>query len=133
MQIFAKSTTGSSSGLGSLNQGLEDVEDLVERLHQAEVTSTYNPPAPSLPVLQLAEANKPDAPPTSCTRSLVSDGTPAPGQMEQSPMQACTTDQAEELNNVADDHNQNVAARPKRQSQPIRKSKTTNNKRSARK
>ncbi|KAI9433793.1 hypothetical protein BJY52DRAFT_1198444 [Lactarius psammicola] len=51
MRVFAKASTVSSSGSGSLHQGLEDVEDLVERLHQAEVTSiTSNPPTSSSPV-----------------------------------------------------------------------------------
>ncbi|KAI9442021.1 hypothetical protein BJY52DRAFT_1229257 [Lactarius psammicola] len=51
MQVFTKASTVSSLGSGSLHQGLEDVEDLVECLYQAEVTSiTSNPPTSSSPV-----------------------------------------------------------------------------------
>ncbi|KAH9033614.1 hypothetical protein EDB85DRAFT_1890140 [Lactarius pseudohatsudake] len=108
--------SGSSSGAGSLtgDQGHGEVEDLIERVNQATITSS--PPAH---VAQPVDADNHDPTPSSRAQSPSSDGAlgPSPGQMGQPPKDARTTDsdQTEEL--MEDDHEQNIAARrPKRQS-----------------
>lgn len=66
--------TGPSLGLGSLNQGLGDVEDIVEHLYWAEVIPSSNPPA-------------------SCTQPCSSDVPPAP-EIGETLVQTCAVDEA---------------------------------------
>ncbi len=81
-QIFGKDTITESSsamGTGSLVQGLEDVEDLVERLHHAEVTASHSLVlSPSVQPM----ATEPSPPLVPCTPSLA-NGAPDPDQMGQ--------------------------------------------------
>ncbi|KAH9161731.1 hypothetical protein EDB89DRAFT_1913720 [Lactarius sanguifluus] len=99
--------SGSSSGTGSLtgNQGHREVEDIIERVNQAVITSS--PPAH---VAQPVDADNHDPTPISHAQSPSSDGAlaPSPGQMEQPPKDTRTTNQVEEL--TEDDHEQNIAA-----------------------
>ncbi|KAH9013070.1 hypothetical protein EDB85DRAFT_2158477 [Lactarius pseudohatsudake] len=108
--------SGLSPGAGSLtgDQGHREVEDLIERVNQAAITSS--PPAH---VAQPVDADNHDPTLISRAQSPSSDGAlgPSPGQMGQPSKDARTTDsdQMEEL--MEDDHEQNIVARrPKRQS-----------------
>jgi hypothetical protein len=87
-QVFAKVNTVSPGGSGSLDQGIEDVEDLVERLYQAEVTHVGNCDSPStlsLPAQPLAQPMEAEPGPLPISRSPShsADSAPSPSQTEQ--------------------------------------------------